>query len=125
MHLSFSHLLDKLCFLQFLHTVGCLSIAILPINLKISSSWLAVRRHNSILAEFNFCCFFWSGNCIIFKRSTDSMVEYDIPFVNGFCVVGGVSSSVNDGNSFLLLLLISLGLVGPDQLKKVSYMIYV
>lgn len=45
-------------------------------------------------------------------------------FVKGCCVVGGVSSSVNDGNSILLLLLISLGPVGPNQLKKVSYMTY-
>lgn len=61
MHISFSFLLDKLCSLWFLHTVGCLSIAILPINLKISRIWLSIRRPNSRLAEFNFCCFFWFG----------------------------------------------------------------
>lgn len=48
----------------------------------------------------------------------------DIPFVNGCHVVRAVSSRVSNGNSFLLLLLVSSGPEGPNQLKKVSYMIY-
>lgn len=52
------------------------------------------------------------------------MVTHDIPFINGCLVMRAVSSCVSNGNSFLFLLLVSLGPEGPKQLKKVSYMIY-
>lgn len=48
------------------------------------------------------------------------MVKYDIPFVDRYCIVGGVSSIVNNEKSFLLLLLICLG----PMLKKVTYIIF-
>lgn len=56
-----------------------------------------------------------------FKMSADRMLGYDIPLVNS-SDVGSMSASIDVENSFLLILLISLGLVEPNHLRKVCYM---